>query len=145
MICKDDRDLLNLFGHALKSKYNVISVGLGEECIERFIEEKNHGNKIHLLSLDYRLAVLPGYFLLVPPIHTYRSLRLILDLLRIQSEHRNLNHHQTLNPLGKLASVIPLLQLLVQLLLVVLLLLDLLVAVVVGVNDFISIAQLCGY
>jgi hypothetical protein len=31
------------------------------------------------------------------------------------------------------------------LLLVVLLLLDLLVAVVVGVNDFISIAQLCGY
>jgi hypothetical protein len=38
MICEDDRDLLNLFGHALKSKYNVISVGLGE------------------LSLDYRLG-----------------------------------------------------------------------------------------
>jgi DNA-binding NtrC family response regulator len=56
MICEDDRDLLNLFGHALKSKYNVISVGPGEECIEIFIEEKNHGNKIHLLSLDYRLG-----------------------------------------------------------------------------------------
>lgn len=39
MICDDDRDLLNLFGQALKIKYNIISVSSGENCIDRFIEE----------------------------------------------------------------------------------------------------------
>lgn len=45
MICEDDRDLLELFGHALKSRYNVILVGSGEVCIEKFLEEKSLGTK----------------------------------------------------------------------------------------------------
>lgn len=60
MICDDERDLLQLFGQALRSKYNVILVSSGEECIERFVEETNRGNKIHLIILDYRLGDMFG-------------------------------------------------------------------------------------
>jgi CheY-like chemotaxis protein len=60
MICDDDRDLLQLFGLALKSKYNVILVGSGEDCIKKFIDEKSQGNKIHLLLLDYSLGSMHG-------------------------------------------------------------------------------------
>jgi response regulator RpfG family c-di-GMP phosphodiesterase len=60
MICDDEPDLLHLFGQALKSKYNVIQVSSGKSCIYRFVEEKNHGNKIHLLILDYRLGDMFG-------------------------------------------------------------------------------------
>jgi CheY-like chemotaxis protein len=60
MICDDERDLLELFGLALKSKYNVIQVSSGEDCIEKFIEEKSRGNKIHLILLDYRLGGMLG-------------------------------------------------------------------------------------
>jgi CheY-like chemotaxis protein len=60
MVCDDEQDLLNLFGQALKSKYNVILVGSGEDCIEKFIDEKSHGNKIHLLLLDYKLGSMYG-------------------------------------------------------------------------------------
>jgi DNA-binding NtrC family response regulator len=52
MICDDEPDLLKLFGTALKSKYNVILVSSGKDCIEKFIEEINQGNKIDLLLLD---------------------------------------------------------------------------------------------
>jgi CheY-like chemotaxis protein len=60
MICEDEPDLLKLFGLALKSKYNVILVSSGEECIKRFIEELKRGNKIHLLLLDYRFSDISG-------------------------------------------------------------------------------------
>ena len=60
MICDDDKDLLNLFELALKPKYNTILVSSGEECIEKFIEEKKRGNKIHLILLDYRLEDMSG-------------------------------------------------------------------------------------
>jgi DNA-binding response OmpR family regulator len=60
MICDDERDLLELFGKALKSKYKIIQVSSGEDCIEKFIEEKSRGNKIHLILLDYRLGDLLG-------------------------------------------------------------------------------------
>jgi hypothetical protein len=60
MICEDDPDLLNLFGMAFRSKYNIMLVSSGKDCIEKFIEEKNRGNKIHLLLLDYRLRDIPG-------------------------------------------------------------------------------------
>jgi CheY-like chemotaxis protein len=56
MICDDERDLLELFGLALNAKYNVILADSGEECIEKFIDEKNRGNKIHLILLDYKLG-----------------------------------------------------------------------------------------
>jgi response regulator RpfG family c-di-GMP phosphodiesterase len=60
MICDDERDLLQLFGLALKSKYNVILVGSGEDCIDKYIDEKGRGNKIHLILLDYRLGGMFG-------------------------------------------------------------------------------------
>jgi CheY-like chemotaxis protein len=65
MICDDEQDLLELFGLALQSKYNVILVSSGEDCIEKFIDEKfidekSRGNKIHLILLDYRLGGMFG-------------------------------------------------------------------------------------
>jgi response regulator RpfG family c-di-GMP phosphodiesterase len=60
MICDDEQDVLQLFGQALKSKYNIIMFSSGEDCIDRFIKEKNQGNKIHLILLDYRLGDIMG-------------------------------------------------------------------------------------
>jgi CheY-like chemotaxis protein len=60
MICDDERDLLELFGLALEIKYNVILVSSGEDCIDKYIDEKNQGNKIHLILLDYRLGGIFG-------------------------------------------------------------------------------------
>jgi response regulator RpfG family c-di-GMP phosphodiesterase len=60
MICDDEPDLLELFGKALQTKYNIILVGSGEDCIDKYIDEKSRGNKIHLLLLDYRLGSMRG-------------------------------------------------------------------------------------
>ena len=60
MICDDEQDLLLLFGLALESKYNVIQVGSGEDCIEKYLEEMNRRNKVHLILLDYRLGDILG-------------------------------------------------------------------------------------
>jgi CheY-like chemotaxis protein len=60
MICDNERDVLQLFGLVLESRYNVISVDSGEECIEKYTEETRHGNKIHLILLDYKLGGIWG-------------------------------------------------------------------------------------
>jgi len=60
MICDDEPDLRLLFGQILGSKYNVILVESGENCIEKYIEEKSRGNKIHLILLDYKLGDMLG-------------------------------------------------------------------------------------
>ncbi len=60
VICDDEQDLLQVFELALESKYNVILASSGEECINRFLEEKNRGNKVHLILLDYRLGDMMG-------------------------------------------------------------------------------------
>ena len=60
MICDDDRDSRELFGLALSPRYNVILVDSGENCVEKFIEEKNQGKKIHLILLDYGLSDMRG-------------------------------------------------------------------------------------
>ena len=60
MVCDDEQDLRLLFGLTLKLKYNVIQVESGKNCIEKYIEEKNRGNKIHLILLDYRLGDMLG-------------------------------------------------------------------------------------
>jgi CheY-like chemotaxis protein len=60
MICDDEQDLRQLFGKALKSKYNEILVDSGEDCIDKYIDEKSQGNKIHLILLDYRLGDMFG-------------------------------------------------------------------------------------
>jgi response regulator RpfG family c-di-GMP phosphodiesterase len=60
MICDDEQEMLQLFGLTLKSKYNIILVDSGEDCIDKYIEEKNRGNKIHLILLDYKLGGMLG-------------------------------------------------------------------------------------
>jgi two-component system response regulator AtoC len=60
MVCDDDEDLRMVFGLALESKFKVILVNSGEKCIQKFMEEKNRGNKIHLILLDYRLGDMLG-------------------------------------------------------------------------------------
>jgi CheY-like chemotaxis protein len=60
MICEDEPDVLYSFELLLKSKYNIIMVDSGEECIKKYIEELKRGNKIHLILLDYRLSDMMG-------------------------------------------------------------------------------------
>jgi CheY-like chemotaxis protein len=60
MICDDERDVLDLFGLMFGSKYDVIMVDSGEECIEKYIEETNRDNKIDLILLDYRMGGMQG-------------------------------------------------------------------------------------
>ena len=77
MVCDDEQDLLQLFGLALGSKYNVILVESGENCIEKYIEEKSRGNKIHLILLDYRLGDMLGDSV-ARKIKKYNGTRIIL-------------------------------------------------------------------
>jgi CheY-like chemotaxis protein len=37
-----------------------VCVESGKNCIEKYVEEKNRGNKIHLILLDYRLGDMLG-------------------------------------------------------------------------------------
>src|SRR4030095_2066766 len=60
VICDDEQDLLQVFELALESKYNIILASSGKECIDRFLEEKNRGNKVHIILLDYRLGDMMG-------------------------------------------------------------------------------------
>ena len=60
MICEDEQDVLLSFELMLKSKYNIMLVDSGEECIAKYIEEINRGNKIDLVLLDYKLCDLMG-------------------------------------------------------------------------------------
>ena len=62
VICDDEQDLLQVFELALESEYNVILANSGGNCIEKIIEEKNRGNKIHLILLDYRSGDMFGDF-----------------------------------------------------------------------------------
>jgi len=60
MICDNESDVLLLFGLLFGSRYDVITVDSGEECIEKYIEETNQGNKIALILLDYKLGGMWG-------------------------------------------------------------------------------------
>ena len=77
MVCDDEPDLLQLFGMALKSKYNVILVSSGEDCIDKFVEEKTQGNKVHLILLDYRLGDMLGDSI-AKKIKAYNGTKIIL-------------------------------------------------------------------
>jgi CheY-like chemotaxis protein len=60
MICEDNPDLLSLFQKALGSKYIIIAVDSGIECLSRYIDEKAKGNQVDVLLVDYQLKDLPG-------------------------------------------------------------------------------------
>ena len=77
MVCDDEQDLRLLFGLTLKLKYNVIQVESGKNCIEKYIEEKNRGNKIHLILLDYRLGDMLGDTV-AREIKAYNGVKIIL-------------------------------------------------------------------
>jgi CheY-like chemotaxis protein len=60
MICEDNPDLSSLFQKALGSKYIIIAVDSGIECLSRYIDEKAKGNQVDVLLIDYQLKDLPG-------------------------------------------------------------------------------------
>jgi CheY-like chemotaxis protein len=60
MICDDEADLLYLFKSALEPTYHVLAVESGMGCIEKFTEEKQKGNKVDVLLLDYKLGDMLG-------------------------------------------------------------------------------------
>jgi CheY-like chemotaxis protein len=60
MICEDNPDLLSLLQKALGSKYTIIAVDSGIECLSRYIDEKAKGNQVEVLLIDYQLKDLPG-------------------------------------------------------------------------------------
>ena len=60
MICDDDRELSRLFQLALEPMYDILQVSSGKECLDKYSEEKNKGNKIDVLLLDYRLGDMTG-------------------------------------------------------------------------------------
>ena len=53
-------DIIDKYPPGKLQTRSVIQVGSGEDCIEKYLEEKNRGNKIHLLLLDYRLGDMFG-------------------------------------------------------------------------------------
>jgi CheY-like chemotaxis protein len=68
-------------GQCSVSKYRVIMVDTGEECIERYMEETNRGNKIHLILLDYKLGGMLGDSV-ARKIKEYNGTKIILNLLK---------------------------------------------------------------
>ena len=60
MVCDDEHDLLSMFKAAFQNKYDVLAVDSGQKCIETFIREKQNGNKIDVLLLDYKLGDMLG-------------------------------------------------------------------------------------
>ena len=78
MICENEPDVRLLFGLVLGSRYDVIMVDSGEECIERYIEEINRGNKIHLILLDYKLDDMMGDSV-ARKINEYSGTKIILN------------------------------------------------------------------
>jgi CheY-like chemotaxis protein len=60
MVCDDDQELLRLFQLALEPIYDLLQVSFVKECLAKYTEEKNRGNKIDVLLLDYRLGDMTG-------------------------------------------------------------------------------------
>jgi CheY-like chemotaxis protein len=60
MICEDDRDLLRVYTLALRSKYEIIGVVSGRECLSKYSENRKSGKKIDALLLDYSLGDMTG-------------------------------------------------------------------------------------
>jgi DNA-binding response OmpR family regulator len=61
MICDDEIDLLEMFKVALSEECEILTANSGEDCIEKYFEEKKVKNKkIDILLLDYRLGDMYG-------------------------------------------------------------------------------------
>jgi CheY-like chemotaxis protein len=77
LICEDEPDLLFSFELTLKSQYDIISVNSGQACINMYIKERNVGNKIDLILLDYKLRDMSGDFV-ARKIRSYNGTNIIL-------------------------------------------------------------------
>jgi DNA-binding response OmpR family regulator len=60
MICEDEPDLLDLYTRALRSKFNILPVSSGCECLERYRDERAKGKLINLVLVDYKLGDISG-------------------------------------------------------------------------------------
>lgn len=60
MVCEDEEELLELYSKVLEIYYTVIRVASGNECITKYLEQKNKGYPIDLLFLDYKLGDMHG-------------------------------------------------------------------------------------
>ena len=60
MICDDDPDLLQVYKLALRSKYDIVTASSGMECIQKYSDMRQSGNKVDVLLLDYRLGDVTG-------------------------------------------------------------------------------------
>jgi CheY-like chemotaxis protein len=107
MICDDEQDLLQVFELTLESKYNIILASSGKDCIDKFMKEKNRGNKVHLMLLDYRLGDMLGDFV-ARTINQYNGTKIILisdyDLDRALVKELEENNHLT-NYIEKLIQI----------------------------------------
>ncbi len=61
MICDDEIDILEMFQVALSEDYEILTADSGEDCIDKYFNEKKvKGKKIDILLLDYRLGDMQG-------------------------------------------------------------------------------------
>jgi CheY-like chemotaxis protein len=60
MVCEGDPAMLQLIQQIIGSKYSMIVVDSGTECLSKYIDEKAKGNQIDVLLVDYGLPDLPG-------------------------------------------------------------------------------------
>jgi CheY-like chemotaxis protein len=60
MVCDDEKGIRDIFEFLLKEKYNVLTVNSGNECVQKFEDEKRKGRDIDVLILDYRLGDVLG-------------------------------------------------------------------------------------
>ena len=60
MVCEDESELLELYSKVLESRYEVIKVCSGYDCINKYLEQKSNGANIDLLILDYKLEDMLG-------------------------------------------------------------------------------------
>lgn len=60
MVCEDESELLELYSKVLESRYEVIKVCSGYDCINKYLEQKSNGTNIDLLILDYKLEDMLG-------------------------------------------------------------------------------------
>jgi DNA-binding response OmpR family regulator len=60
LVCDDESDLLLMFQIHLQSRYNVLTVVSGRECIDKINELKKKNEKVDLVLLDYKLGDISG-------------------------------------------------------------------------------------
>ncbi len=77
MVCEDESELLELYSKVLESRYEVIKVCSGNDCINKYLDQKSNGANIDLLILDYKLEDMLGDEV-AKKIKEYNGIKIIL-------------------------------------------------------------------